>query len=1314
MSGRVADVLPLSPAQEGLLFLALRHDDGPDPYLVQARFRTSYGAPVREAVTALLQRHPNLRACFRHQGLKQPVQVIPREVSIPWREVTGADARKVMDEDRALRFDMERPPLARATLVRGAGGAGGDDLLLTFHHILLDGWSMPVLARELAALCAGRPLPAPAPYRAHLAWLRRQEQGAAESAWRQALSGLERPALLAPTESGPTDDLSMLDVELSAGLTAALTRRAAESGVTLNTLTQVAWALVLSRMTGVDDVVFGAVVSGRPYDLPGVEQMVGLLINTLPARVQLRGDESVEQLLRRVQDEQSRLAPHHHARLADVQRAAGLGELFDTVLAFENFPREAAPSRDPHLGATAGGAARGAGAVDPEVRLVEVRDSTHYPVTLAVVGGKRMLLRLGCRQGIAPGLVAARMRRALRQLVDGPGRPVSQVDVLPPEEREAVLAAGLGASRPDLDSPATAPVRFAEQVARTPDAPALRSPERQLTYAELAQESDVAATTLSAAGLRSGDVVALLLPRTAELVVWQLAVLKAGGCYLPLDPAQPAARLRRLMESSHARLAVTTAATEWLPEMVRTLHPHHTAPAPESPGAAPAPASRPAEAPPNPAISPDDPAYVMFTSGSRGAPKGVVAPHRAIVDLARDSRFQSAAHQRVLFHSPHTFDAATYEVWVPLLNGGAVVVAPDEAIAPDTLKRLLPDEGITGLWLTAELFRAVADLAPEVLATVSEVWAGGDVLSPEAVRRVRARCPDTVVVNGYGPTETTVFATAGSEHIGRPLDNTRTYVLDARLRPVPAGTAGELYLAGAGLALGYLGAPGLTAERFTADPHGPPGARMYRTGDLVRRRPDGDLEFMGRADGQVKVRGHRIEPGEVEAGLSECPGVIRAVVSARVGPDGGKLLAAHLVLAADTALDQVRQHAAAVLPRHLLPSAWARIDAVPLTPHGKVDWAALHPPATAVTGAGAGAGAGAAIGAGAGAGQPPRTLREAALCGLFAEVLGGDRPVGPDSDFFELGGHSLLALRLTSRIEATLGTRTPVAAVFSAPTPATLAAALGHGDVEAAGFAPLLALRADGDRTPLFCLHPALGLGWGYASLLPHLAPGRPAHALQTPALQGQTDLPDTIPELAAQYLHRIRAVQPHGPYLLLGRSFGGPLAHEIAVQLRAAGEPVGLVAVLDAMPAPDDLPPELLEPAAIERRALGNLLRNEVPGARVPSGPDPRAETFALVRAGAGVLAGFDDSRIEALHEASARHIRQAFTWRPSRYDGPVTLFSATRTPEATTEQKADAWRPWASAVEVHELDCGHSEVLNPEPVAVIGAAVEAILRGK
>jgi thioesterase domain-containing protein/acyl carrier protein len=763
----------------------------------------------------------------------------------------------------------------------------------------------------------------------------------------------------------------------------------------------------------------------------------------------------------------------------------------------------------------------------------------------------------------------------------------------------------------------------------------------------------------------------------------------------------------------------------------------------------------------------------MYTSGSTGAPKGVVTTHRDVIALADDPLFAGGAHRRILLHSPHTFDAATYETWVPLLSGGTVVVAPPGPLAPDRLKDLLADGEIGALWLTAELFRTVAELAPDALAGLTELWAGGDVLDPGAVRRVRAACPDLTIVDGYGPTETTTFATAhritgsptGPVPIGRPLTDTRAYLLDRRLRPVPIGGVGELYLAGAGLARGYLRQPARTAERFVADPF-VPGERMYRTGDLARRDPAGDLHFVGRADAQVKVRGHRIEPAEVEAVLAGAPGVSRVAVTTRADPAGGRTLVALVVGTADR--EVLRRYAAARLPRHLCPDRYVRVDGLPCTPHGKLDrrrlpdlaatpaptpTPALAPvpaPAPAPTSrlstpappaprppappapvsstvqspapvppvarpgalaAAAPSGAASADPGGrvatvpsmaaAGSGADPGG-RVATVCGLFAAVL--EVPaVGPDDGFFDLGGHSLSAMRLVAAIEAELSIRIPVEAVFTASTPALLAARLDRA-VPDLGSAPLLTLRGTGTGTPLFCVHPGMGVGWTYAALLPHLPPDRPVYALQAPALSGGP-LPEGIETMADAYLERIAAVRPHGPYRLVGRSFGGLLGYELGRRLRATGERVELVAVLDTAPRSGPVAP--LDRELVEQETLRILLRSGL--APVPDGRLDLDEVLDTVRAADGPLYRWPRRALARTAALCARHIELAQAYRPGRYDGPVTLVSATGDPGApTTAAKAAAWRRVAPDLRVSELDCGHGEMLRARYAGRIVAALE------
>ncbi|MEV0538141.1 amino acid adenylation domain-containing protein, partial [Kitasatospora sp. NPDC050463] len=660
---------------------------------------------------------------------------------------------------------------------------------------------------------------------------------------------------------------------------------------------------------------------------------------------------------------------------------------------------------------------------------------------------------------------------ALAGLLADPDRPISQPALLDDTEQERFLTAGNDTDRPLPE--ASLPELFARQAARTPDAVAVELPDGSTySYAELARRAHRLAHRLLAAGLAPEEPVGLHLDRGLDLVVAVLAVPAAGGAYLPLDRRDPAARTRLLLDEAGARLVLSDR-PEATGEILRDTGVTTLATTADGDG----PDDRPEVAP-----HPDALAYVMYTSGTTGVPKGVAVTHRNVIGLALDSRWRNGNHERVLLHSPHAFDASTYELWVPLLTGGRVVVAPPGELGTADLSRAVTRGRVTALWLTAGLFGLLVDVAPETFATVREVWAGGEAVSPETVNALLSAHPGIRVVDGYGPTESTTFASSHpmtaadlpvrSVPIGTPLDNTRAYVLDTRLRPVPTGVTGELYLAGVGLARGYLGRPGLTAERFVADPFGAPGGRLYRTGDLVRRRVDGVIEYRGRADEQVKIRGFRIEPAEVRAALERQESVAAATVLVREDRPGERELVGYVVPRGnpdpEEFLAAVRSGLTAAVPRQLIPTALVVVDAIPLTASGKVDRRALPAPRRPEpTG-----------------GTAPRTPAERTLGAVFAELLGLES-VGIDDNLFTLGGHSLMAARLVARIRSDLGVEIPLRTVFQ------------HGTVRE--LAPLLtdaAHRADGPALVPVDRDRPLPLSFGQRGLwlADQLSPGSAAY----------------------------------------------------------------------------------------------------------------------------------------------------------------------------------------------------------------------------
>ncbi|MEU4248902.1 non-ribosomal peptide synthase/polyketide synthase [Amycolatopsis sp. NPDC026612] len=1030
----VEDVYPLTPLQAGMVFHTLL-DDGSPAYFEQVRIRlagVADPAGLAAAWQRVVDRTPVLRTRLVWTGVEEPVQVVDRAATLPvthhdWRGLGPAEReaalRDLLEADRAVPFDLTRAPLTRLAIAALPGDEV--DLIWTSHHLLFDGWSSAQVFAEAceqyAATTAGvRPaLVTRRPYRDYLGWLADRDQAAADAFWRDTLAGFEAPTALPydrpPAEAHQSRSTDSVRIELPPAATLRLREFARTHGLTVNTVVQGGWALLLAMLSGDRDVLFGTTVSGRPADLAGVETMIGLFINTIPTRVRVDGTQPVARWLGQLQAAQSEARDHDFVSLARLRPLSDVPagqNLFDSMVVFENYPIS-----EP---ATAGA---------PRVVEVSSADATNFPLCLRASLDGGLALDLAYDPALFdPGTATAltgRLALLLDAVTADPDRPLARVPWVDAAERAQVLADAHGPGA--AGTPATVPALFADQVHRHPAEPAVLAGPRTLTYAELDERANHLAGQLADLGVAVEDRIGLLLEPSVEHVVAELAVLKAGAAYVPLDTRAPHERLRAVL--AEAGVSVVVSGDTWVPTAeavhsgpVLTVGEQRSRIAPES------------------LVVPENLAYVMYTSGSTGVPKGVAVRHRDITALAQDNRFAGGAHTRVLAHSPLAFDASTYELWVPLLTGGATVLPDGPDLTVESLRRAVSEHAVTAAWLAAGLFRLLAQDAPDGLRGLREVWTGGDVVPPAVVRAVQAACPGLVVVDGYGPTETTTFATsfrmtgeAGVPEpvpIGRPLDGMRAYVLDAELRPLPAGAPGELCLAGAGLARGYLGRPGLTAERFVADPFGAPGERMYRTGDVVRRGPGGELVFLGRSDDQVKLRGFRIELAEVEAVLAAHPAVAQSVATVHTDSGGTvKTLLAHVVAAPGRTADpgELRAHAAAALPEYMVPAVVLVLAALPLNRNGKVDRRALPAPDGPVSSR-----------------RPyaePATATQRAVAAIWQRLLGVER-VGAKDNFFELGGDSILSIRLVSRLLAECGVSLSPRAVFAHPTVSRLAAAI--------------------------------------------------------------------------------------------------------------------------------------------------------------------------------------------------------------------------------------------------------------------------------
>ncbi|KUM99159.1 non-ribosomal peptide synthetase [Streptomyces yokosukanensis] len=1260
-------MIPLSYAQRRMWFLH-QLGGGSEAWNMTGSFRLT-GRLDRAALVAairdVVERHEILRTVYvTDDDGELHTRILPIEQAapqVPVVDVAPDEVSGAIDEAVAHRFDLAAEIPLRATLLRCSPE---EHVLVTVvHHIAMDGSSGAPLTRDLAAAYTARRdgrapqwEPLPVQYKDYTLWQREvlgdvSDPGSLAAAqiayWREELAGvpqplnlpLDRPRPVKPSSHGDT-----VGFTVAPRVAAGLEKLATERGTTMSMVMQAALAVLLRKLGAGDDVTIGTPIAGRTDE--ALADLIGLFANTLVVRADLSGDPSFADLLGQVRNKA--LAAYEHQDVPfellvesiNPDRSTAYQPLFQVLSAWQNYARQTLEL--PGLDVEFQQALTSTTQVDLYFSMI-----TDESGTLQV--DIQYATQLFDRDTIEA--MAARFGRVLEQLVAEPGLCVGDVDVLSAAERERLVGEVNDTVEPTLEPGLVEAVR--RQVRATPDALALIGEEEVLTYQELEVRSNRLAHWLADRGVRAESPVAVCLPRSVSLVVALLAVLKAGGAYVPVDPDHPRSRIDYVLEHADPVLVLDAGVL------------------------AGADCSTYPDTAPEVVVRPQNAAYVIYTSGSTGTPKGVSVPRGALANYLATARrrIPLSCADRMLFSTTVSFDIAGTELYLPLICGAAVVVAGKDTLTdPAAVVEMIRRHEVTVVQSTPAFWQMLLTSEPDA-AQGLRIMVGGEALPARLAETLADQA--TEVSNWYGPTETTIWSTTapvkagtGAPAIGTPIGNTQVYVLDARLRPVPRGVQGDLYIAGDGLARGYQSRPELTAERFVACPFGPAGARMYRTGDLVRWDRDGQLEYIARTDFQVKIRGYRIELGEIEHALAAHPGVAQAVVVVREDQEGDKRIVGYVVPTpgaaatdepADRLLAELNVHLRGRLPDYMVPSAVISLPEIPLTPNGKLDRRALPSEHTRTT-----------------VSREPRNSHEEKLCALFAKLLGKEK-VGIDDNFFSLGGHSLMATRLSAAIRKQFDVEMPMSTIIKYPTVAELAALVligGIPDDEADSYAVVLPLHADPGtgKPPMWFFHGGGGLGWSYFSFAPYV-PDRPAYALQSRGSDGTGALAGSVQEMVDDYVAQMLDIQPEGPFHMIGWSYGGPVAHAVATELDRRGHEVALVAILDAQP--------------------GSGFR-ELAGWKASTYREEIEEQFGQYMNTRNM-----DDFLDNMSRVGANNLSLMAEFESPVYRGDVLFFNAASDKD---ESWAPLWQPHVlGAIDSYDVRATHNDFHMPGPVAEI-----------
>ncbi|MEJ2636842.1 MAG: amino acid adenylation domain-containing protein [Calditrichia bacterium] len=1160
----IEDFYPLSPMQQGMLFHTLYAPDS-GVYVEQMNCTLEGNLNItafRESWQQIINRHSILRTSFLTKGLKEPIQMVHRNVEVPLeikdiRDLKGKESQdffaEFIENECHAGFELSKVPLMRLALIQE--GPNTFKFVWTYHHILLDGWSMPILLQEFFMLYESIrqsrtiALPLARPFRDYIVWLKKQNQEEAEKFWRKTLKGFTLPTPLltgrsGKEASGASSQFEEKEITLSEDETRKLLAFANQNQITVNTVVQGAWALVLSRYSSEEDVLFGATVSGRPADLPGAETMMGIFINTLPVRAKFPSSISVMTFLKNLQDQQLEMRQYEYSSLTSVQGWSEVPRdlpLFNSILVFENYPVKTAMSKTE---------------ASLEVKDIDFAEQTNYPITVVAGLSDTLTLRIvydsGQYDASTINRVLDHLRVLLMEFVEKPGKQISHLSLMTEGESEQILIGWNSTATQDFEDTCIHHM-FERQVDRRPEAVALYEENRLISYGELNNCSNQLAGYLQDLGVGPETLVGICMERSIEAIIGILGTLKAGGAYLPVDLDNPPDRLNYIFQDAGFKVLLTR--QDFLGKL-----PEFEGPAVCIDSDKEVLSNYPT-ANPRSHVMPENLAYVIYTSGSTGKPKGTLLQHQGVWNLAkamkRDDELDSAAV--VLQFFSLGFDGSVADIFGALLNGSSLYLPKQtKVLSPDDWTKIIRDFGITHVLLPPALLSVLPEADLSILKTVVS---GGDVCNWDLVKRWSQ---NRIFLNAYGPTEATVASSwhvsngkpgkSESVPIGKPINNVRFYILDKHLNPVPVGVTGELHITGVNLARGYLHCPDLTAEKFIPNPFDQlGGGRLYRTGDLARYLPDGNVEFMGRMDHQVKVRGFRVELGEIEGILKKFPEILDAAAVLKDRKTRGKKIVVYLVFKEGISIgaDLIRRRMKKMLPEYMMPANFVVLEKMPLSITGKIDRGALPEP-------------------------PkmrkreedhyiaPRDSFELKLVHMWEEILEKER-VGINDNFFDLGGHSLLAVRLIGKIREVFNKDVSLAQFFKEPTIEYLSGLLKNHE-SSPDTSLIIELKKGGAKEPLFFVHPSGGSVHWYADLARYIE-DRTFYGIQARGIDGKNVLDTSIEMMANRYVDAILEIQPRGPYFLGGWSLGVIVAFELARQLRSLGHQVAFLGLMDQGP---------------------------------------------------------------------------------------------------------------------------------------------------